>query len=329
VNVSPTYPDIRIQVGHVTRHMPTGAQAQGREAAVVDIAQDILLRHLSIIGVMDALAFKGGTALRKLYAGKEGRFSLDLDFSIRNLDQSSDAVLQQLEAAVDGLTLGPFEYALETRRGRRHLLMSSAALGSPETLSSKIDLLAPSWLPPVTRTWVPMPIHRQYGEPALPALYVVRLEENIAEKIARLNRQTPARDMYDLDWAADHLRNDLDWPLVRRLAVLKIWVDTHGVSAAGGLNRWGPGHRGGAFEADTWLRRRSPSEYDEEDIGALAVPPPKLEHLSERVSARYAFLAKLDDDERSVSRARANDRPLVLRMLAALPGARLEGIGLH
>lgn len=95
MSVSPTYPDIRIQVGHVTRHMPTGAQAQGREAAVVDIAQDILLRHLSIIGVMGALPFKGGTALRKLYAGKEGRFSLDLDFSIRNLDHSSDAVLHQ------------------------------------------------------------------------------------------------------------------------------------------------------------------------------------------------------------------------------------------
>lgn len=32
--------------------------------------------------MLDELAFKGGTALRKLYAGNQGRFSLDLDFSV-------------------------------------------------------------------------------------------------------------------------------------------------------------------------------------------------------------------------------------------------------
>ena len=30
------------------------------------------------------LVFKGGTSLRKLYAGNQGRFSLDLDFSVAN-----------------------------------------------------------------------------------------------------------------------------------------------------------------------------------------------------------------------------------------------------
>lgn len=72
---------INIQPGHIARHTPRNAGAQGREAAVVDVAQDLLLQHLHEEGELDFVAIKGGTAIRKLYAGKEGRFSLDLDFS--------------------------------------------------------------------------------------------------------------------------------------------------------------------------------------------------------------------------------------------------------
>lgn len=36
---------ISIQPGHIARHTPRNAGAQGREAAVVDIAQDLLLRE--------------------------------------------------------------------------------------------------------------------------------------------------------------------------------------------------------------------------------------------------------------------------------------------
>jgi predicted nucleotidyltransferase component of viral defense system len=68
---------IRITVGHVARHTPPGAGAQGRDAAIIDIAEDLLLRHLHLAGTLKPLAFKGGTALRKLYAGNAGRFSLD------------------------------------------------------------------------------------------------------------------------------------------------------------------------------------------------------------------------------------------------------------
>ena len=61
--------DINIQPGHIARHTPRNAGAQGREAAVIDIAQDLLLRHLHDEGILDGVAIKGGTAIRKLYAG--------------------------------------------------------------------------------------------------------------------------------------------------------------------------------------------------------------------------------------------------------------------
>ncbi len=44
----------------MVRHAPAKAKALGREAALVDIAQDLLLRHLHTRGLMEHLAFKGG-----------------------------------------------------------------------------------------------------------------------------------------------------------------------------------------------------------------------------------------------------------------------------
>lgn len=76
------------------------------------------------------------------------------------------------------------------------------------------------WLEAVSRSWVPLPVHGQYGF-ELPEIKTVRLEENIAEEIAKLNRTTTARNIHDLVWimrtAAVASRPSM--PLVRRLAV--------------------------------------------------------------------------------------------------------------
>ena len=115
---------MNIQIGHVARHTPKGAGAQGREAAVVDIAQDLLLAHMHEAGLLDGLAMKGGTAIRKLYAGNEGRFSLDLDFATFGPFAPDAAELFVMEA--DGLAIGPFTYEVSERRGKW-----SIAFGSP------------------------------------------------------------------------------------------------------------------------------------------------------------------------------------------------------
>lgn len=112
-----------------------------------------------------------------------------------------------------------------------------------------------------------MPVHATYGTRPLPALQAVRLEENLAEKISRLNRTTTARDMYDLAWVAQHQRElgGLDTNLIRRVAVLKIWVDANGLASASAV--WKPGHEPRAFDPSAWLRTRSAREFDLEDIG--------------------------------------------------------------
>lgn len=321
--------EISLTLGHIARHTPPGAGAQGQDAAIVDIAQDLLLRDLHGKGVLAPLAFKGGTSLRKLYAGNAGRFSLDLDFSCITIGEDPDDALTGMIAAIDGLQIGPFRYGVIERRGKWTLTFEHPFGGNSGALQSKLDLNPPPWLAPITRGWQPLPVHAQYGLPPLPELQVIRLEENIAEKIARLNRATPARDMYDLRWAMTNpaIFRTLDLPLIRRLAVLKIWVDANGAQA--GNTRWKPGHEGPAFDPERWLRDRSHGEFDEDDIGALAVPVPTATELSEALRSHFRFLSELDDDEQVLAQAREKDRPLALRALLSLPDARLAGTGLY
>ena len=165
-----------------------------------------------------------------------------------------------LVETVQDLQLGPFGYGTVERRGKRHLTISTD-LTSTGLLSSKLGVSPPPWLEPTTRGWVPLGIHAQFGGP-LPQLTVVRLEENVAEKIARLNRTTTARDVYDLVWLWWHYRDGggLDTSLVRRLSVLKIWVDAYGLSGPGSL-AWKPGHEAFAFDPATWLRARPAREF--------------------------------------------------------------------
>jgi len=323
---SPAPPNI--QPAHIARHTPASAGAQGDEAAIIDVAQDLLLRDLECEGFLDTVTFKGGTALRKMWAGAAGRFSLDLDFSCAAIDADLDEVLTDLIAAIDGRAIGPFTYGTAARRGKWMVNFQHPFGGEP-ALSCKLDLSPPPWLPPIRRGWVPLPIHAHYGAPPMPELPIVRLEENLAEKIARLNRTTTARDMYDLHWVATapSVASRLDKPLIRRLAVLKMWVDANGLRV--GRMHWKPGHEGPAFNPKQWLRRRPTAEFENDVLGALAVVVPSAQELSEAVSAHYGFLGDLNPEEQVIARASEADRSLALRMLTDLPGGRMRGIGIY
>jgi predicted nucleotidyltransferase component of viral defense system len=313
--------DVRLTEGHLLRHAPAQSH-QGRDAAVIDVAQDLLLRHLAEEGVLSLVAFKGGTALRKVYAGAAGRFSTDLDFAVASIDDDPATVIGMLVEAIEGTRLGPFTYQVEHRRGRHSIVYGSHLGPDPAgVLQSKIDVGPPPWLAPTERAWVEVPIHNRYGGP-LPRLPVVDLAENVAEKIARLNRRSPARDAYDLVWVARTPRLHLDRILIRRLAVLKAWVDLHGLAT--GHATWSaplPGAQ--PFDANRWLNLRSARDFDDEAIGLLTVPTPNLDDLGRELSARYQWLANLDDDERIVAQGRPQDRDVVLRLLNDLPDGRL------
>lgn len=321
-----TFDNSNLTEGHIARHTPMGSGAPGREAAIIDIAQDFLLSYLEDCGKMEHVCLKGGTAIRKFYAGREGRFSLDLDFSID--DQYTDSEERALDfvSEIDGLRIGPFTYSVSERRNKWYIGLSSP-FNDGDIFRTKLDFASYPWLEPVMRPIVELPIHKQYGF-ELPKIRTVRLEENMAEKIARLNRTSTARDLYDLNWLLEtkSIAATIDKELLKRLVILKIWVDSYGMHY--GNIFWHPAHSPSVFDPDRWLNERNPKDVDAEDIGTLAVPAPTAEELLQKLKQNYGFLMELDEVEHVIAKSNQKDRGLVIQTLTELPGNRL-GKGLY
>jgi len=63
-----------------------------------EVVLTFLLQLLSDRGLLDRLAFKGGTCLRKMFIGSQGRFSTDLDFTGIEEHDHEDVILDMMEA---------------------------------------------------------------------------------------------------------------------------------------------------------------------------------------------------------------------------------------
>lgn len=62
-------PEVQLTIGHLLRHAPV-TSAMGREAAIVDVAQDLLLRHLFEQGVLDAVVLRGRNGAAQTVRGR-------------------------------------------------------------------------------------------------------------------------------------------------------------------------------------------------------------------------------------------------------------------
>lgn len=278
-----------ITEGHLARHYQ-GVKG-GRDAALLDIAQDHALNLLHNAGLFaHGLVFKGGTALRKFRAGNAGRFSTDLDFAAPD-EEVALAALQ----ALDDVEVGGFTFTIENLGddGRRGDLLLDTPFGRPQ-LGAKIELarhalsLEPEMLIPVR-----LPVHDRYDF-TLPPTPVVRIEEAVAEKLARYRRVSLARDLYDLQWFATS--GAFDEPVIRRLWVLKVYRDV--VVDGRGTKPVDP---------QEVLRPRHEREFRREDIGYLTRPV-RLNEWIATIRDRYAFVAYLDADEQRW--AQCNERDL-------------------
>lgn len=301
-----------VTAGYVARHIPRNASV-GREVALLDIAQDFLLAYFHGEGLFDGLlVFKGGTALRKLFAGSAGRFSTDMDFALGDPTGDRDESAERAAHAIDGAELGPFRYRADQRRGRWEVWIGGGFGDVPIPL--KLEVGPPCWLEPSRRAFIAVPIHGQYRF-TLPELPTMAIEENLAEKIARLTRVSTARDAADLIWAATTSPySGIDRTLIRRIAVLKVWVDNHGLD-----RHWSPAVGPKPFDPLVWLGDRR--DWDDEDIGLLAHPAPTLAELQADLVRYYKAMADLDDEEQRFARCLVQDRAEVIDAITQLPGS--------
>lgn len=206
--------------------------------------------------------------------------------------------------ALDGVEVDGFSFTIRNLGddGRRGDLLVDTPFGRPR-LGAKVELarhtlsLGPDVLPAVQ-----LPIHSRYSF-VLPPTPVVRVEEAVAEKLARYRRVSLARDLYDLQWFATS--GALDESLVRRLWVLKVYrdvvVDSRGTKPVSPLEILG---------------QRDAAQFHQEDIGYLTKPV-RIQEWIDIVGVRYAFLAHLDGDEQRWTQCNERDRYEVESALAS------------
>jgi predicted nucleotidyltransferase component of viral defense system len=243
-----------------------------------------VLHLLAREGLFDlGISLKGGTAIRKFWAGNAGRFSTDLDFA--GVDDDADQLLIE---TIDGAQVGKFGFGIEPIDGTRRMrLVITSPFGEAE-VPARLDFgRRPLWLPPRRMTTLPMPIHQRYDF-ELPEIPVSAIEETIAEKLARYRRASLARDLYDLAWLATR---PFDEAAVRALVVLKVWTD---------VIDDGLGDK--PFEPEGVLREREAGEFKPEAIGYLTTPV-DISGWIAAVRERFVFLRDLDEDEQRIGAA--------------------------
>lgn len=286
-----------ITEGHFVRHFQ--GRRQARNAALLDVGQDHALHILQRAGLFDdGLVFKGGTALRKCRAGGQGRFSTDLDLAVREAGLA-ELVFETLH----GAELNGFRFEIDVVVPQRRGTLRMTTPFGEATPPGRVDVTHYlPWIPCERLPLVPLPIHQRYDF-ALAPLPIITVEELISEKLARYNRDSLSRDLYDLFWFSTKA---FDETRVRRLTVLKVWHDfTHdGLGAK-------------PFDPEIMLAQREAATFRPEAIGSLTVPV-DISRWERAVRRRYSFLRHLDEREQRLARLSLGESNLAVELLAEL-----------
>jgi predicted nucleotidyltransferase component of viral defense system len=257
-----------------------------------EVILTFLLQLLSERGILDRLAFKGGTCLRKMFLGTQGRFSTDLDFTgIEDHDHEEVVldIMTAFEQPYYGIQFAiPDEGYYETQDGM--------SWGANPTYShdwnhgkSEIKLQISRRETPTLPTERQAQIFQNYFRllPFAPGdIVCLALPEIVAEKIRACYQRNKARDIYDLAMFA---ARPLNQALIRRLVVLKLWQARDTFDPALLMQKFEDGR-----------------DFDWEDLRQLLNRAVVIDR--EKITADcvkgYGFLAELTEHERIV----ANDR---------------------
>lgn len=285
-----------------------------RDIANVEI--DVLLTHILQLfherGLIDHLAFKGGTMLRKMVFGPRGRLSTDLDFTRRTGIDGDDLLLEIASVLHDAPYHG-ITFTLERDKDWYHVADGLSANptctheANPNGIRVKIQVS--------TREEPIMPVEpiaqiaQDYFsllpfEPA--AIPCLAFEEITAEKVRAASQRSKVRDLHDLSEIA---KRPLDRDKVRALAALKLWTVSDSLSFAK--------FRGRVQSAD----------YDVDDLRALLRRDenPDLDTLIGRVIEGFQFLGQLTEMEsRLAADTRGQSQDEARALIEELRGAKAK-----
>jgi predicted nucleotidyltransferase component of viral defense system len=247
-----------------------------------EVVLTYVLRVMLDTGLLAHLAFKGGTAIRKIILGNQGRFSLDLDFTMLD-DFSPDEFILDIAGALHGREHYGIEFDIRSEDyyanpdscgaivTYRH---SWAASGK---FSIQISFRARPLLP-VRPAGLIEERYFQWLEIQPPQIPMLDLHEIIAEKIRATAQRSRIRDLYDLYQFAS-LR--FDRSTVRRLAILKCWETNF------------------ALDPVAFLAQLPGKQYDWADLERLVKHGRNLSPgtVYEQIRQGYRFLTEMDEAE--------------------------------
>jgi predicted nucleotidyltransferase component of viral defense system len=258
-----------------------------------EVVLTFLLQLLSERGILRRLAFKGGTCLRKMHLGSQGRFSTDLDFTGIEEHDHEDVILEKMQAFEEpfhGIQFAiPDKGYYETQDGESwgvnpiYTHEWNTAGDSEVKLQisrRKTPRLPPERLPQRDQTYF-----RQL--PFVPAeITCLALDEILAEKIRARYQRNKARDIHDLGMFATR---PLSQALIRRLVVLKLWQarDT--------------------FDPDRLMRKFDDGrDFDLRQLMNRAVTIDR-NRITDACVRGFRFLADLTDEDGNLLPIRIND----------------------
>ena len=289
------------------KHISHYAQASGVDSLVAerDVVLTYVLRAMSEHEdpLLSHLAFKGGTCIKKVYFGRTGRFSMDLDFT--RVDIRPDKFKSELRLLFDQREHNGISFVIEEEWSRDNscgaVLEYSHAWNS-DRFQIEVSFRERPFLPVVDLPLLDE-LYFRYCEFEPFKVSCLRKEEVLAEKIRASFQRIRARDLYDLYLFATMPRS-YDVNKVRTLTVLKCW------------NSHDP------FEPVRLLGRISEEQYDWSDLQRLVrqkvLPSEKI--LIRTVVKHYAYLNDLDLYlQRIVADSRAHrEAPLVKKLCSRL-----------
>ncbi|EQD40171.1 protein containing DUF1814 [mine drainage metagenome] len=273
-----------------------------------EVVLTFLLQLLSERGILQRLAFKGGTCLRKMFIGNQGRFPTDMDFAGIEEHDHEEIILDMMQAfeqPFHGLRFAiPDDSYYETQGGLywgvnptySHEWNTSGASEIKLQISRRETLtLLPERRPQIVQSYFKL-------LPFAPAdITCLALPEILAEKIRACYQRNKARDIYDLGMFATR---PLDHVLIRRLVVLKLWQaqDT--------------------FDPARLMQKLQDERgFDWDDLCQLlnrAVVIDRVRITADCVRG-FGFLADLTDDERALARDQyQRERAIAEKLRAAL-----------
>jgi predicted nucleotidyltransferase component of viral defense system len=252
--------------------------------------KEVVLTHMLQLmadrGLLDKLAFKGGTCIRKMIVGSQGRFSTDLDFTALTEHDHEEVILELMAAFEEpyhGLRFAiPEGSYYETQDGLSWGVNPSYAHDWNQSGLSEIKLQVSRRETPTMPVVASAQCEQSYFKllPFTPtAITCLATPEILAEKIRACYQRNKARDLYDIAMFAGKPHNQA---LVRRLVVLKLWQARD------------------RFDPERLLAKIADSKaYDWEDLGQLVRRNQAVD--SARIIADclrgYRFLTDLSADE--------------------------------